>query len=366
MHVPRNRLPSCGLCVCLVVSGSYAQVSSDATQPEVSIFASMSPDDLKQSAELVLREMDRQMRGEFKETHDKLMQGFNARIAEQDPTRRDDYLRIRDLVTGRQVIADLREHLAASPGVPPAMYKMEAFRAARAQHLGEDQTKAKLLQELKLQEASLQKQMDEFTASRLLKPDLLTLARDLGTLQGRAAVVENNRNLLKEQITKADIEELRRFLWLMEGARLLDQAKAREQSQAAEASLDPWERAVREFMRRCQLDAAQQATAHSVLRELLKERREYEARTRADVEAAKKMTDEQARRKRLWELDQPVRRLRDQLESRLGSIPTASQWERSGLAARRRGATQPSNAQSRPALPASRPGEVAASRPSTG
>lgn len=112
-----------------------------------------------------------------------------------------------------------------------------------------------------------------------------------------------------------------------------------------ENPIGPWDRYVRDFTRRYRLDDSQQATAQSVLREMLDRREAYEQSHRDDFDAARKLAlpDQQ---KRLAELNQPVEYLFSQLKSRLDRIPTTEQ---------RRAAGDFSLSTSRPATPSSAP-----------
>lgn len=87
----------------------------------------------------------------------------------------------------------------------------------------------------------------------------------------------------------------------------------------------PWERYMRDFIRRYQLDASQQATAQSVLRSAQETRTAYEQSRRADFQAAEQISDPGERKQRLQQLNEPVVQMFGQLKSRLDQIPTAAQ-----------------------------------------
>jgi hypothetical protein len=107
-----------------------------------------------------------------------------------------------------------------------------------------------------------------------------------------------------------------------------------------DAALGPWERYVRDFVRRYQLDVSQQATAASVLRSLQEQRTLYEATKQADFQAARQIQDESIRQKQLDYLNDPVKHLFEELKSQLERIPTAAQ--RMNAATRPAASTQPS------------------------
>lgn len=98
-----------------------------------------------------------------------------------------------------------------------------------------------------------------------------------------------------------------------------------------ENPIGPWEQYVREFIQRYQLDPAQQATAQSVLREVLKRRVSYEQSHRLDFAAARKITNSSERDGRLAELNKPVVSMFDELKRRLNHIPSSAQRQRAGI-----------------------------------
>lgn len=109
---------------------------------------------------------------------------------------------------------------------------------------------------------------------------------------------------------------------------------------------DRWDRFVEDFTRRYQLDAAQQATAQSILRELKQQRDTYRELHRGEFDALRQMEDRQARGEAYRKLNEPIDQLFQQLETRMSKIPTSAQVRAAELAA-----------------PTSRPVEVATSRP---
>lgn len=118
---------------------------------------------------------------------------------------------------------------------------------------------------------------------------------------------------------------------------------SREQRlQRSERPVGPWEQYVQDFERTYQLDAAQQATAESVLRELQTRRTSYEQSHRVDYDNVGK-TGSQS----LEELNKPVVAMFDELKLRLIRIPSSAQRLAAGYV--------PVPA-SRPAAAASQPG----------
>ncbi|NLX12370.1 MAG: hypothetical protein GXY44_01780 [Phycisphaerales bacterium] len=120
-----------------------------------------------------------------------------------------------------------------------------------------------------------------------------------------------------------------------------------------ENPIGPWEQYVRDFTRRYRLDASQQVTAQSVLREMQQRRTTYEQTRRGDFEAAQRIEDAVRRQQRMEELHRPVARLFEELKSRLERIPTPQQRRVDG---NRSSATQP--ATSEPADTTSRPADA--------
>ena len=96
--------------------------------------------------------------------------------------------------------------------------------------------------------------------------------------------------------------------------------------------LGSWERYVRDFIRRYELDDSQQASALSVLRDLLAERRAFEQTRREELQAARHIEDADVRRRQVdattQEIDREVTRLFAELRSRLDRIPTSAQKQR--------------------------------------
>jgi hypothetical protein len=109
-----------------------------------------------------------------------------------------------------------------------------------------------------------------------------------------------------------------------------------------------WERYVRDFIRWYDLDASQQATAQSVLRTMLENRRNHERANRADRDAARNIADRSTREERLTQLNEPVVRMFGELKSQLERIPNAAQLEAARRAAPAPPTTEPAG-QERPA-----------------
>lgn len=128
---------------------------------------------------------------------------------------------------------------------------------------------------------------------------------------------------------------------------------------------DAWERFVEAFCREFELDAAQRATAQSVLRDV-QGRRDRHLRTHAEeIEAAQHIEDGRFRRERIQQTLQPVAVLYGELRGRLDRIPTTAQIE----SVRRRAATQPADSDWTPEPAAdgvgrARPDPATATRPS--
>ena len=111
----------------------------------------------------------------------------------------------------------------------------------------------------------------------------------------------------------------------------------------SERPVGPWEQYVRDFTRTYKLDAAQQATAESVLREVKERRTTYEQAHRLDFDSARKGSS-----KSLEELNKPVVAMFDELKLRLMRIPSSAQRQAAGYIAPRPAPT------SRPAAVTSR------------
>jgi len=105
-----------------------------------------------------------------------------------------------------------------------------------------------------------------------------------------------------------------------------------EMPRAEPNPLGSWERYVRDFIRRYELDDSQQASALSVLRDLLAERRAFEQTRREELQAARQIEDADVRRRQVdaksQEIDREVTRLFAELRSRLDRIPTSAQKQR--------------------------------------
>jgi hypothetical protein len=94
--------------------------------------------------------------------------------------------------------------------------------------------------------------------------------------------------------------------------------------------LGPWERYVRDFIRRYQLDESQQAVALAILRDLQAQRDAYEGTHRTQTIYVQQIQDTEARRQQLESINAPVVGLFDQLKQRLDRIPTAAQRQAAG------------------------------------
>jgi hypothetical protein len=102
---------------------------------------------------------------------------------------------------------------------------------------------------------------------------------------------------------------------------------------------DSWQRYTDNFCRRYQLDASQQATAQSILRDLLNRRKQYEDAHQAEYAALQQIQDRDQRRQQSDTLNAPVAALFEELKTKLNQLPTTAQ----------RAATQPAGgATSRP------------------
>lgn len=86
-----------------------------------------------------------------------------------------------------------------------------------------------------------------------------------------------------------------------------------------------WERYTERFIRRYRLDSSQRATAHSILRDMLSQRRLIEESKRADLAAATQITDPAKRQEYLDSVNRPVRELFESLRAKLDQIPTSAQ-----------------------------------------
>lgn len=86
-----------------------------------------------------------------------------------------------------------------------------------------------------------------------------------------------------------------------------------------------WERYTERFIRRYRLDPSQRATAHSILRDMLAQRRQIEEAKRADYAAASQISDPQKRQEYLDSVNRPIRELFESLRAKLDQIPTSAQ-----------------------------------------
>jgi hypothetical protein len=124
--------------------------------------------------------------------------------------------------------------------------------------------------------------------------------------------------------------------------------------------LGSWERYVRDYIRRYRLDPSQQATAQSVLRDMLNQRRLFEDSRRNDVAIIQQIEDPARRQQQLDALNAPVVRMYEELKAKLESIPTLAQRQ---AAEGRRSTTQPAGATTQPAGNLMLPGGNATTRP---
>ncbi|HON65762.1 MAG TPA: hypothetical protein PLQ89_07265 [Phycisphaerae bacterium] len=118
-----------------------------------------------------------------------------------------------------------------------------------------------------------------------------------------------------------------------EGQNIVTERTERTAGAIPENPVGPWEQYVRDFINKFQLDAAQQATAQSVLREVLSRRTSYEQAHRHDYEQARELADSAAREKKLAELNRPVVSMFEELKNRLNRIPSSKQRQLAGVGA---------------------------------
>ncbi len=97
-----------------------------------------------------------------------------------------------------------------------------------------------------------------------------------------------------------------------------------------EDPIGPWERYLRDFTRRYRLDAAQQATAWSVLREVQERRTAHEQSHARDYGEARTLEAGPRRQQRMDELNRPVVLMFEELKRRLATIPSAQQRAAAG------------------------------------
>lgn len=121
-----------------------------------------------------------------------------------------------------------------------------------------------------------------------------------------------------------------------------------------EAALGPWERYVRQYIRRYRLDPSQQATAMSILRGIQEQRTVYETAHRADYEIAQKLESTDQKKQELARLNSRVERLFVDLKTQLDRIPTVAQRE---AVEGRRVTTRPAEATTLPAGTSTRPSQ---------
>ena len=224
MHLSRTWL-SCWTCL-LIGYSVFLAAAAASDEPSLSdnIFEQMSADEVRQAADRILREMNRQITQQVKPAHNKLVQEVIGRIQAEDPSHRDDYWQVCEIQTRVRAMAVLREHVESTPGVPPTTDQWIPVRAGRMRNLSEAEIKADLLTVIDEQEAAVREQLDELIASVPLQSDLTAAMVKLGTVRGNASVLDANHTLLETLIRKDDISELQRALWLMGGARILETA----------------------------------------------------------------------------------------------------------------------------------------------
>ncbi len=88
---------------------------------------------------------------------------------------------------------------------------------------------------------------------------------------------------------------------------------------------DSWERYTDNFCRRYQLDASQQTSAQSILRDALDRRKQYEESHQADYAALQQIQDRDQRRQQSDTLNAPVAALFEELKTKLNQLPTSAQ-----------------------------------------
>lgn len=93
--------------------------------------------------------------------------------------------------------------------------------------------------------------------------------------------------------------------------------------------VDPWQRYVDSFCETFRLDAAQQATAYSILRDVQERRNKLQARRSGTIDAARRIEDREERRERMQETMREIlagnRTLMEELRTRLDRVPTSAQ-----------------------------------------
>jgi len=109
---------------------------------------------------------------------------------------------------------------------------------------------------------------------------------------------------------------------------------------------DRWDRYVEMFIRRFELDASQQSTARSILRDLKEQRDAYQKNHQDAFDAARQIEDRRQRYEKYRELNEPIDSLYEELQRRLDQIPTAIQKT---AAEQRSPTSRPAGVTSRPA-----------------
>lgn len=142
------------------------------------------------------------------------------------------------------------------------------------------------------QEAKVQKVIDEVTAQG---GDWLEIRKAVAKI------------LPAEQVEAAQIRE-KRNPQLLQGS-----------------PLGSWERYVQNFIKVYDLDETQQATAHSVLREMIAQRDRYNKDHEKDKQDARNIPSSAERLQRLQELAEPIKAMFAALQQKLEPIPTAAQ-----------------------------------------
>lgn len=111
----------------------------------------------------------------------------------------------------------------------------------------------------------------------------------------------------------------------------LEEGRGTRHEALRENPISSWEQYLRDFIKRYNLDAAQQATAWSILREMQERRTAHELAHRVDYEQARQMKDASQREQRMNELNLPIVRSFEELKRRLMRIPSSSQRQAAGV-----------------------------------
>lgn len=99
------------------------------------------------------------------------------------------------------------------------------------------------------------------------------------------------------------------------------------QARRGAAGGDFWDRYTERFIEDHGLDASQQSSARSLLRDMKQQRDRYRENRREDFGAVRDISDREERTARQRELNEPLERMFTQLQERLRQIPTAAQRE---------------------------------------